>query len=302
MRTATGRAASSSRAGRTRARAPRPVPFRRPAEAPTSPAHHLHVLHGAGGRDLRRRHQARRSRSAWSWRTSTDAVRGRQKTLLSITPSPDTPAGSGRAGGHVRPSTPTWAGRTARTCSPRSSTRRDGDSTSPACRWTACTTSLNDVALRGDRRLRRRAAARRGARHRSGSGCRCARCAGWPPPRRRWPSCRSNPARSRCPAGCRTPTRQPRPARSGSRSTGCSGTCETALRRRAAERGAAAPVRRRRQPRAAHPAGRHPRLRRAGPAAPGRLPRDRDPRARPGAVGVHPDERARRRPAAARPA
>ncbi len=43
------------------------------------------------------------------------------------------------------------------------------------------------------------------------------------------------------------------------------------------QRGAAAPVRRRRQPRAAHPAGRHPRLRRAGPAAPGPGARGRRP-------------------------
>ncbi len=47
------------------------------------------------------------------------------------------------------------------------------------------------------------------------------------------------------------------------------GHVEAALARRAASEAPAAPVRRRRQPRAAHAAGRDPRLRRAGPAPPG---------------------------------
>ena len=68
------------------------------------------------------------------------------------------------------------------------------------------------------------------------------------------------------------------------------------------QRGAAAPVRRRRVARAAHPPGRHPRLRRARAAAPGRLHRGGHARARPGALGVQADERPGRRPAAARPA
>ena len=58
------------------------------------------------------------------------------------------------------------------------------------------------------------------------------------------------------------------------------------------QRGPAAPVRRRRQPRAAHPAGRHPRLRRARAAQSGRGPRRHRPRPAPGRVGVRADERA----------
>ena len=64
---------------------------------------------------------------------------------------------------------------------------------------------------------------------------------------------------------CRTPTRAPRSARSAPRSTRCSTTSTHALNRAAGERGAGAPVRRRRQPRAAHPAGLDPRVRRADP-------------------------------------
>ncbi len=80
------------------------------------------------------------------------------------------------------------------------------------------------------------------------------------------------------------------------------GHVESALGPPGGQRGAAAPVRRRRQPRAAYPAGRHPRLRRARAAQPGRRPRGHRARAAPGRVGVGPDERAGRRAAAARPA
>ena len=63
-----------------------------------------------------------------------------------------------------------------------------------------------------------------------------------------------------------TPTRAPRSARSAPRSTGCSGHVGSALDGPAGQRDPGPPVRRRRQPRAAHAAGRDPRLRRADPA------------------------------------
>ena len=90
------------------------------------------------------------------------------------------------------------------------------------------------------------------------------------PPRPGWPSCRWTSGEVElAAAGARRhrPAHRGRPGRRGA-STGCSDHVESALARRAGERAAAAPLRRRRQPRAAHPAGRHPRLRRAGPAQP----------------------------------
>jgi two-component system OmpR family sensor kinase len=59
---------------------------------------------------------------------------------------------------------------------------------------------------------------------------------------------------------------------------------------------------RRRQPRAAHPARRHPRLRGARAAQSGRGPRRHRARPAPGRIGVRADERAGRRAAAAGPA
>ena len=68
------------------------------------------------------------------------------------------------------------------------------------------------------------------------------------------------------------------------------------------ERDAGAPVRRRRQPRAAHPAGLDPRLRRAHPPRDRPRAAHRHPRHRPGGVRGAADAGARRGPAAARPA
>ena len=103
----------------------------------------------------------------------------------------------------------------------------------------------------------------------------CGRWSGWPTRRPRSARCRWTAARSTWPSGCRDvdprtevgqvgervePDARPRRGRAG----GAPG-----------QRDAGAPVRRRRQPRAAHPARRDPRLRRADPPRPRSRPRSR---------------------------
>ena len=149
----------------------------------------------------------------------------------------------------------------------------DGDapSTSPACRCAACTT---------------RCTTSRWPRRRSSARCCC-----WPAcsaplwvrlslrPLRRVAATASQVAELplesgevELPAG--VPDTDPRTetGQVGSAFNRMLGHVQTALRAARGQRDAAAPVRRRRAPRAAHPAGRHPRLRRAGAAPPGDSP------------------------------
>ena len=212
----------------------------------------------------------------------------------------------GRAGARCRPDGQSY---TLDLDSPPRRLPADGDPrprpttcSSPGSRWPTwrrrCARSRSPtIAV-----FARRPAAHRGHRHRLGRGCRCARCAGSPRPPPGSPSSRWPAGRSSLPE--RVPDADPqdrsRPGRRGvqpdARARGV--RADPA----GGQRGAAAPVRRRRQPRAAHPAGRHPRLRRAGPAPSRPGPRRRRARAGPGRVGVGPDERAGRRAPAAGPA
>ena len=127
---------------------------------------------------------------------------------------------------------------------------------------------------------------------------------GSPPPPAGSPSCRWTAARWRCaervPDGRHRPAHRGRPGRRRAQP-------DARPRRRRAGRAAGqrdpgAPVRRRRQPRAAHAAGRDPRLRRAEPARARRRAAGRGARAAPGRVRGRPDDHARRGPAAAGPA
>ena len=156
-------------------------------------------------------------------------------------------------------------------------------------------------ARRG-RRLRRRPAARRGARHAVGPVVASPAAPGGGhrvPGRRAAARIRRGVAARRA---CRTPTRSTETGQVGLAFNRCSGTSRSALRRRAASearlrRFAADASHELRTPLAA--------IRGYAELAllhPGDSTGHGDARARPGAVGVHPDERARRRPAAARPA
>ena len=111
------------------------------------------------------------------------------------------------------------------------------------------------------------------------------------------------------PAGARArPAHRGRPAvarrstRCSARSRPRSATREASEAEATRVRGADAPVRRRRQPRAAHAADVDPRLRRAVPAGRGARPGRHRPRDAPDRGRGHPDGPARRGPAAARPA
>ena len=151
---------------------------------------------------------------------------------------------------------------------------------SPACRWPDVQTTVWRLVLRRGRGRRGRAAAGRRWSARRSSGCRCDRCgrvaatagrvAELPlargevvavrarARRRHRPAHRGRPGRRRA-----EPDARPRRRRAG---------------RPAGQRDPGAAVRRRRQPRAAHPAGRDPRLRRADPAQPRRGAARRGPR------------------------
>ena len=170
--------------------------------------------------------------------------------------------------------------------SPRSTTSswpsrgQDGTTASPGCRWSPIEAILRDVEHRRGRRLLGGADPDGLARH----GVRPAVAAAVAPGRGdRDPGHRAAAGQRRGHAARPGPRRQPpdrgRPGRRGVQP-------DARPRRGRAgppgrQRGPAAPLRRRRQPRTAHPAGRHPRLRRARAAPP--RPGPRRHRARPAA-------------------
>ena len=130
--------------------------------------------------------------------------------------------------------------------------------------------------------LRRRPAVHRDSSAASSSGCRCGRCAGSRRPPPASPSSRSRAGRSSLPE--RVPDADPKTevGQVGAAFNRMLGHVGGRADPKGGERGAAAPVRRRRQPRAAHAAGGHPWLRRAGPAPSRPGPRGHRARARPG--------------------
>ena len=141
---------------------------------------------------------------------------------------------------------------------------------SPACRWrrrqddaragsSSSRSSSIGLALVGGGLV--------GAVHRPAR--RCGRCDRVAATASRVPRCRWTAARSSWPSGCRRDT-DPRTevGQVGAALNRMLGPRRGRAGGAAGQRDAGAPVRRRRQPRAAHPAGRDPRLRRADPAQP----------------------------------
>ena len=167
----------------------------------------------------------------------------------------------------------------------------------PAARPTSTTTVLRSwrivmlVALVGARADRATSSA---TLHRAAPAC--GRCGGLPPPPRRSPTCRSTAVR------CALPTRVAEVDADPHTEVGQLGSAlnrmldhiAAALSRAARQRDAGAPVRRRRQPRTAHPARRDPRLHRTGATQHGGRARRRRARDEPGGVRDRADDRARR--------